>query len=199
MSPRTLLDLAGVRLSPARLSGAILLLIDVQREYVEGALPLPGVEASLAEIRELLARARALGAPVVHVQHRGRPGGALFDPGKPGFQPPEGCEPAPGEAVVLKTFINAFHDTELQAVLEGLGRKALVVVGYGTHMCVSSAVREASERGYQVTVVASATGSRDLPDGLGGVVSAEAMHRAHLAALGDRFAAVVTDAASLGD
>lgn len=197
--PRTLLDLAGVALPPARLSDAVLVLIDVQREYLVGAVPIAGVEASLAEIRTLLGRARSLGAPVVHVQHVNRPGGALFDPERPFVQPPPGLEPRPGEAVVPKRFINAFHDTELQAALDATGRKALILVGYGTHMCVSSAAREASERGFQVTVVASATGSRDLPDGLGGVVPAAWMHRANLAALGDRFAAIVPDAAALED
>ena len=197
--PRTLLDLAGVALPPARLSDAVLVLIDVQREYHDGAVPIAGVEASLAEIRSLLDRARALGTPVVHVQHVNRPGAALFDPEGPSVQPPPGLAPLPGEAVVPKRFINAFHDTELQAALDATGRKILVLVGYGTHMCVSSAAREASERGFQVTVVASATGSRDLPDGLGGVVPAAWMHRANLAALGDRFAAIIPDAAALKD
>lgn len=197
--PRTLLDLAGVALAPARLSEAVLVLVDVQREYQDGAVPIAGVEGSLAEIRALLDRARALGTPVVHVQHVNRSGAALFNPEGPFAQPPAGLEPRPGEAVVPKRFINAFHDTELQAVLDATGRKGLVLVGYGTHMCVSSAAREASERGFQVTVVASATGSRDLPDGLGGVVPAAWMHRANLAALGDRFAALVPDAAALRD
>ncbi|HEU4951047.1 MAG TPA: cysteine hydrolase family protein [Holophagaceae bacterium] len=197
--PRTLLELAGVALPPARLSEAVLVLIDVQREYRDGAVPITGVEASLAEIRTLLARARALGTPVVHVQHVNRPGAALFDPERSFVQPPPSLEPRPGESVVPKRFINAFRDTELQAVLDRLDRKQLVIVGYGTHMCVSSAAREASERGFQVTVVASATGSRDLPDGLGGVVPAAWMHRANLAALGDRFAAIVPDAAALED
>lgn len=199
MSPRTLLDLAGVRLQPARLSEAVFVLIDVQREYQDGALPIAGLEGSLAQIRSLLDRARALGTPVVHVQHVGRAGGALFASDGPHVAAPAGLEPRPGEAVVAKGFINAFHDTDLQAVLDRLGRKQLVIVGYGSHMCVSSATREASERGFQVTVVAGATGSRDLPDGLGGVVPAAEVHRANLAALADRFAVLVRDATALGD
>ncbi|HJV89682.1 MAG TPA: cysteine hydrolase family protein [Holophagaceae bacterium] len=198
-TPRTLLDLAGVTLPPAHLAQAVLLLVDVQREYVDGAVPIEGVQGSLAQIRTLVGRARELKAPVVHVQHVNRPGAALFNPEGPFVKPPAGLEPAAGEAVVPKRFINSFHDTELAAVLERLGRKQVVIVGYGTHMCVSSAAREASERGFQVTVVAGATGSRDLPDGLGGVVPAAQMHRANLAALGDRFAALVTDASALGD
>lgn len=196
-SPRTLLDHAGVKLQPARLSEAILVLVDVQREYLDGAVPIAGVRDSLAQIKVLLDRARALKTPIVHVQHINRPGAALFNPDGPFAKPPAGFEPMPGEAVVAKRFINAFHDTDLQGVLDRLGRKQLILVGYGSHMCISSAAREASERGFAVTVVAGATGSRDLPDGLGGVVPAEQVHRGNLAALADRFAALVTDAAAL--
>lgn len=198
-SPRSLLDHAGVRLQPARLSEATLVLVDVQREYLDGAVPITGIEASLRQVKSLLDRARALKAPVVHVQHIGRPGGALFDPERPLAKAPAGLEPRPGEAVVEKHFINAFHDTDLQAVLDRLGRKQLVIVGYGSHMCVSSATREASERGFKVTVVAGATGSRDLPDGMGGVVPADVVHRGNLAALADRFAALAAQASDLED
>ncbi len=199
MLPRTLLDLAGVKLQPALLSEATLILIDVQREYLDGVVPMEGIEASLVEIQTLLGRARAQGTPVVHVQHLGRQGGALFNPEGPYVQPPPGMEPTLGEAVVFKKFNNSFHDTDLQAVLDRLGRKQLVIVGYGSHMCVSSTTRDAAERGFQVTVVAEATGSRDLPDGLAGIVPAAQVHRANLAALADRFAAIVKDATSLGD
>lgn len=71
------------------------------------------------------------------------------------------------------------------------------VVGYMTHMCVSSTVRAALDRGYRTTVVANATATRDLPDGSGGAVSAQDVQRASLAALADRFAAVVKTAKEL--
>ena len=75
---KTLLQMAGADLTPPKFTDVTLLLIDAQREYVDGALPLPGVQPALANIALLLKAARAAGAPVVHVQHKGRPGG-LFD------------------------------------------------------------------------------------------------------------------------
>ena len=45
--------------------------------------------------------------------------------------------------------------------------------------------------GYRCTVVAAACAARDLPDGRGGVVPADMVQRANLAALADRFARVV--------
>jgi hypothetical protein len=50
MRPMTLLELAGVTPAPARLGDAVVVVIDAQREYVDGALPLPGVTAALDEI-----------------------------------------------------------------------------------------------------------------------------------------------------
>ena len=72
--PRSILEIASIRLEPARLSDAVLLIIDAQREYVDGTLPLAGIERSLAVGGALLARTRTAGTPIVHVLHRG--GGA---------------------------------------------------------------------------------------------------------------------------
>ncbi len=71
------------------------------------------------------------------------------------------------------------------------GAAPLIVAGFMTHNCVSSTVREASDRGFAVTVVADACATRDLPAPDGGVVSAAELHRSSLAALSDRCARVV--------
>lgn len=187
---KTLIELAGGTPAPARLSGAALVLIDIQNEYFDGPLRLEGVEAAAAQAGALLARARALGAPVIHVRHTGRPGGA-FDPGARRGEILASVAPAPGETVVEKTLPNSFANTTLDAALGALGARPLVVAGFMTHMCVSSTVRAALDRAIPVTLAADATASRALPDPLGGTLAAEAVHRAALAALADRFATVV--------
>lgn len=63
-----------------------------------------------------------------------------------------------------------------------------------THNCVSSTVRSAVDHGWRVTVVASATATRDLPDGKGGVVPAAGIQRGVLTGLSDSLAVVVEDA-----
>lgn len=75
-----------------------------------------------------------------------------------------------------------------------MGRKNLIIIGYMTHMCVSSTVRAAIDRGYRNTIVAKATATRDLPAPEGGIVSAQTLQSTSLAALADRFAAVVQSA-----
>ncbi len=195
--PPTLMRIAGIPETAAPLSNSVLVIIDAQREYVDGTLPLNGIGESLTEASKLLARARAAGTPVVHVLHRG--GAALFDPNGPYFPEVAPLAARPGETVVEKTLPNAFAGTGLQAALTRTGRTNLIVVGYMTHMCVSSTVRAALDLGYRTTVVAGATATRDLPDGRGGILPAQAIQAASLAALADRFATVVQNAADIPD
>ncbi len=196
-APQTLLELAGLTPTPPPLTSAALVMIDCQREYVDGALPLAGVETALAEGARLLGLARDHGVPIIHVRHRGRPGG-LFDPDGRAYEIAGPTAPEPGETVIDKALPNAFAGTELDEALKELGRTRLIVAGFMTHLCVSSTVRAALDLGYGCAVVAAACATRDLPDTNGGTVPAANVHRAELAALGDRFATIVADSRGLG-
>lgn len=187
--PPTLKEIAGVAQTAARLSESVVLVIDAQREYVDGSLPLVGMDRALAEGSRLLRRARAAGTPVIHVVQRGA--GPLFNPDGPNFAVAEPMTPAEGEQVIEKQLPNAFAGTELAQKLAATGRKHLIVVGFMTHMCISSTVRAALDLGYTTTLVGDATATRDLPDGSGGTIPAQAVQQASLAALADQFATVV--------
>jgi len=191
--PKTLLEMAGAPLTPPPLATAALVLIDMQMEYVDGRLPLPGAAPALQEGARLLALARRAHRPIFHIQHRGRAGG-LFDPGGAGYAIAGPVAPAAGEPVINKALPNSFAGTDLDAALKRAGVKQVVFAGFMTHMCVSSTARAALDLGYGATIVAAACASRDLPDGQGGVVSAAELHRVELAALADRFAIVVPTA-----
>ncbi|EKV30348.1 Isochorismatase [Caenispirillum salinarum AK4] len=195
-APQTLLSLAKADLTPARLAEGVLVLIDCQNEYVDGRLALPGVEPALAEAAALLERARAAGTPVFHIAHQGGAGGP-FDPDGPGGAIAEAVAPHAGEAVIRKRLPNAFAGTELNDRVKATGRTDLIVCGFMTHMCVSSTVRAALDLGYRSTVVAAACATRDLPDPAGGVMDAGTLHRASLAALGDRFAVIAPNAQAI--
>jgi nicotinamidase-related amidase len=187
---KTLLELAGATPAPSHLGSSVLVLIDIQNEYFDGPLKLTGVEAAAEVASGLLARARALGTPVVHIRHRGRAGGA-FDPDAPRGQIHASVAPQDGEPVIDKGLPNSFANTSLADVLEGIGARPLVVAGFMTHMCVSATVRSALDRGLSSTVAMDATATRDLPDPTGGDLPADTVHRAALAAIADRFATVV--------
>lgn len=187
--PKTLFEMAGAKPEPARLSNAVLIIIDAQREYVDGALPLVGVDAAIAEIAQLLTRARKSGTPVIHIMHKGK--GGLFNPDGHHFEMVAPLQPLTGETVIEKMRVSAFADTKLEEAIQRTGRKNLIIVGFMTHNCVSSTARAARDQGYVPTIVAAATATRDLPDGKGGVVPASALQAASLAELADRTAWVV--------
>ena len=188
-TPKTLLEMSGADLRPAPLATSTLVIIDAQNEYLDGKLTLPGAKPALVALERLLAKARDVGAPVVHVQQKGRPGG-LFDVDGRGGAIIDAVKPLGTEAIVHKPLPNAFAQTDLDATLKKLGRTQLVIAGFMTHMCVSSTARAALDLGYKATVASDAAATRDLPDPMGGVISAAALHRAALAELADRFAIV---------
>jgi nicotinamidase-related amidase len=199
MRPQTLLEMAGVTPAPPRLSQAAVVVIDAQREYVDGRLALPAIAPALEEIGRLLARARALRTPIIHIVHHGKAGG-VFAPESPGIEIAAAADPAPGEAIVAKGLPNAFASTDLADRLHALKRPSIVVVGFMTHMCVEATARAAIDLGFTAAVVANATATRDLPDPLtGATVAAAEVHRNALAALADRFATIVADTAALAD
>lgn len=68
----------------------------------------------------------------------------------------EALAPAPGEPVVDKPGKGAFYATELEAILRGRGLETLIVCGVTTHVCVSSTMREASDRGFDCVLLADA-------------------------------------------
>jgi nicotinamidase-related amidase len=199
MRPRTLLELAGAGAAPARLADSVVVVIDAQHEYVDGALPLPGVRPALEEIGRLLARARARQTPVIHIVHHAK-SGKLFLAGSPSAEIAAPAAPAPGEPVLAKSLPNAFASTDLADRLHALHRSAIIVVGFMTHMCVEATARAAIDQGLRATVIADATATRDLPDPItGATVPAPEVQRNALAALADRFATVLASQDAIGE
>jgi len=192
--PRTLAQIAGVSTLPSPPSDAVLLLIDAQREYTTGQLPLAGIDAAVEEGARLLAFARAQRMPVFHAIHHGRPGAALFDPHGEGAAFIPQLAPIDGEPVLIKSLPNAFAGTALAERIRATGRREIIIAGFATHMCVSATARSALDQGFRNTVAASATATRDLPGAAGaGVVPASQVQQATLAALSDRFSVVIQD------
>lgn len=114
-----------------------LIVIDIQNDYFAGGKwPLVGVEAAADNAARLIQAFRHRSTPVVHIRHEfGSDDAAFFTPAPWGAIACQGPQPG-DEPVVLKHFVNAFRETELQAILQQREIEELVIVGNMSHMCV---------------------------------------------------------------
>ncbi len=136
----------------------LLLLVDLQRDYLAspGLEPAPGIV--IARARALLDGFRAHDLPVVHVwttvtreddhrmRHWKRDGLWRCEAGTAGHRPAPGLEPRPAEAIVHKSGFDPFAGGELDLLLRALGTERLVIAGIHLHACVRQAALGAHER-----------------------------------------------------
>jgi ureidoacrylate peracid hydrolase len=71
----------------------------------------------------------------------------------------EEIAPANDEIVFPKSSSNVFVSTNIDYILRNMGMRQLVISGFITDQCVSSAVRDACDLGYLVTLVTDACAS----------------------------------------
>lgn len=192
---KTLRQWAGIS-APATIdpAHAALLVIDFQREYFDGKLPIPDGRSALDAAKKLVDAADSVGMAVVHVHHvAANPAAPLFASGSPGAEPVGEMTPASHHTTVIKRLPSSFAGTDLLSLLQQKECKTVIVCGLMTHNCVDATVRDALHLGFSPIVVADACATRDLPGAAGGrPLKAEEVHAAVLAGLADRIADVVT-------
>jgi nicotinamidase-related amidase len=124
-------------------------------------------------VKAIAKAARVAGMPVIHVWYvveKGAPGLKLNAPlyravassgglvrGTWGAAPAKGLEPKKGDLVVEKTRMNAFHGTNLDNLLRGLGTETLVITGAWTNLSIEHTARHAADAGYSPIVVTDGT------------------------------------------
>ena len=192
-TPSTLLELAGGEFETLDWSNCAIVFIDYQNEYVDGAMPLGQAGSkAIANAQRLLDKARKQDIPIFHIAHHGEDNGKVFDPLSANIDIVDQLKPLDGEKTVTKKHPNAFYDTQLQALISASGKQQVIFAGFMSHMCVSSSVRAAFDLGFQNFVCHDACATRALPDYKRETISAEVMHDTAMAALQDRFAALVS-------
>ncbi|WP_269933098.1 cysteine hydrolase family protein [Aminobacter sp. HY435] len=171
--------------------------IDIQNEYFPGCrMPLVGIEQATENAARVIEAARAKGDAVIHVRHLSKAADApIFAPGTAGIEINAAVQPADGEKVITKNYVNSFRETDLKATLDAKGIEEVVIVGAMSHMCVEGASRAAADFGYKTTVVHDACATRDLEFN-GQTVAAAQVHDAVMASLAFGYAEV-TDTVSI--
>jgi nicotinamidase-related amidase len=162
-----------------------LIVVDVQNEFsAAGLRPVPNHADALEHIRFRIRQAREFRQPIAWIIHYNKPTESrAFVPGTWGAQPSPGLGPEPGfgpEKRFEKDVFGAFTGTGLEEWLRSKGAQSVLLVGFYTHMCVSTSAREALVRGFDVAVDPDATGARDLEDAILGRLSADEVRRSAL-------------------
>jgi nicotinamidase-related amidase len=80
MAPSSFRELLGMPASTASTSDSVLLIIDAQNEYANGALTVTNAAASGKVIANLLEKYRAANGKVIHVMHQTPEGAPIFTP-----------------------------------------------------------------------------------------------------------------------
>jgi len=131
-----------------------LLVIDVQNDVVARAHERDRVVATIAAVVD---RARSDGVAIIWVQHADDD----LPEGSDGWQIVPELTPADTEALIGKSFGDAFEGTALESVLAGLQVGHLVVTGAQTDQCVRCTIHGGFTRGYDVTLVSDAHSTED--------------------------------------
>jgi isochorismate hydrolase len=139
-----------------------LLAIDLQNYFGEMVRPV------LPNVLSLLETCRERKVPILFTQHGhrnpsvdggmlGEWWGDLIEYGSKNWELLAELNPRKDEPVIEKNRYNAFHGTDLDERLKGLGIEDLIVCGVMTNCCCETTARDAFVRDYRVFFVSDAT------------------------------------------
>jgi nicotinamidase-related amidase len=131
-----------------------LLVVDVQNGVVEAAHER---DAVVANIGNLVDRARRERVPVVWVQHSDE----QLSTGTDDWRIVPELTPSDAESLIEKNYGDSFENTTLETVLSDLGVGRLIIVGAQTDACIRSTLHGALVRGYDVSLVSDAHTTED--------------------------------------
>jgi len=131
-----------------------LLIIDVQREYFDGALPITHPAGHLENILQVMDEAAKAGVPTAVVRHhQADPESPIFRLNSEMWQLLPEVEKRPRDLLIDKQLPGTFTNTNLNDWLKSVAAETVSIAGYMTHMCCDTTARQAFHHGYQVFCV----------------------------------------------
>lgn len=159
-----------------------LIVIDVQREYFEGAFPIRHPVGHLESIIEVMDAARKATIPTVVVRHhQSDPESPVFRKGSDMWQLHDEVANRPRDILIDKQLPGSFTGTSLDEFLKARNIDTVGIAGYMTQVCCDTTARQAMHRGYNVEFLRDATGTLDV-ENKAGSVTAEQLQEAILVA-----------------
>jgi nicotinamidase-related amidase len=136
----------------------VLIVMDVQNKYIP-MMDEREQEPAMRMINGVIWQFRQFEMPVVRVYHTDPKWGPA--PGSEDFEFPETVIIKDDDPKIVKNFPSAFHDTELDALLEEMEVNTVFISGLSATGCALATYFGALERGYNVFMVEGAILSHD--------------------------------------
>ena len=164
------------------MSKRALLVIDVQREYFEGAFPVRHPVGHLESILGVMDAAAKAGVPTAVIRHhQPDPQSPVFRHGSEMWQLHDEVDCRPRDVLIDKRLPGSFTNTALDDFLKSHAVDTVSIAGYMTQVCCDTTARQAFHRDYSVEFLRDATGTLDIANPAGSV-TAEQMHESILVA-----------------
>lgn len=175
-----------------------LILIDIQEGFDDPAFGARNNPEAEARAADLLAKWRAAGAPVIHIQHHSTTPGSPLHPETGRAAIKAEVAPLPSEPVLTKEVNSAFIGTDLETYLSAHGITDIALCGLTTPHCVSTTARMGANLGFDVVIAhdacAAFAANAHTDWRGGGKADPKFIHQAALDHLSGEFAAILPSA-----
>lgn len=153
------------------------IVIDMLNDFVTGPIASPRVDHIIEPIKNLCAKARELGIPVVYANDSHTPEvdkefkvwGPHAVEGTKGAEIIDALKPEKGDIIVPKKTYSAFFSTPLDLILRELGVDTVIITGWQADCCCRHTSADAFFRGFDIVVPRETTDTNTEEGYVGGL------------------------------
>ena len=139
-----------------------LLVIDVQNEYITGALQVTYPSGSLNNIVKAIHTAKEANIQIIIVQHTSIDEMHTFVKGSKAWELHDEIKKFTPDFFIEKHYPSAFAHTELESYLRENGINTIAICGYATQVCCDTTARYGMHLGFDIEFLYDATATLGL-------------------------------------